>query len=261
MNILTDILARKKEEIASLPISNVTASGKRSFISAIMSKHPSLIAEVKPISPTRGRLIDPEDIPAMIKLYTRHAQAISVLCDKATFGGGFDLLASIRIQTDLPLLAKDFILDNRQIDAAATHGADAVLLIASLLLREQLQQFSKRAIGMGMDVLLELHEPAEIDATAVLLHSLTTEERAHILLGINNRNMKTQTIDLNITKQLGKLIDQRLSHACPLISESGITGPADVHELSSHVQGFLIGSAILESDHPKFFLSSLFPSS
>lgn len=261
MNILSEILARKKREIASLSFNHMVNSPKQSFISAVISKHPSLIAEVKPVSPIRGRLINTTDIPAMIELYQRHAQAISVLCDTATFGGGFDLLASIRVQTDLPLLAKDFILDNRQIDAAAAYGADAVLLIASILSREDLLQFSKRAIGMGMDVLLELHEPSEIDAAALLARSLTTEERLHILFGINNRSLKTQIIDLNITKQLGKLIRQRLPHTLPLISESGIHSPEDVQQLSAHVQGFLIGSAILESFDPGLFLSSLFPSS
>ncbi len=261
MTILSEILARKQGEIASLPCIDVARSNRHSLVSAVTNISPSLIAEMKPISPIRGRLIDDEDIPAIIKLYERHAQAISVLCDKATFGGGFELLASIRSQTDLPLLAKDFILDIRQIYAAAAHGADAILLIASLLTHERLLHYAKQAISLGLDVLLELHESSEIDAADVLIRSLGAEERTHLLLGINNRDLKTQTIDLKTTRTLAQLLDMRLSDTFPRISESGIATSEDVRELSSHVQGFLIGSAILVSHDPDTFLSSLFTAS
>lgn len=258
MSILSDIIARKTAEIESCASGTVTSSQKRPFVSSFKRKHPSLIAEIKPISPIQGRLMNSENISAMVDIYQYHAQAISVLCDKATFGGGFDLLALVRAQTDLPLLAKDFIIDHRQIDAAAAHGADAVLLIAALLSNERLLYFSKQAMAMGMDVFLELHEPSEIDAAALLIQSLRGEERTHIVLGINNRNLHTQSIDLNTTKRLGKLIRQRFSRDIPLISESGIAHRSDVLALSPYVQGFLIGSALLKSEDPDRLLHSLF---
>lgn len=260
MSILSSILARKEREITSLPSFDVRFSSRRSLVSAVTRKFPSLIAEIKPISPTQGRLVDDTNIPGIVDLYNRHAQAISVLCDEATFGGGFDLLASVRAQTDLPILAKDFILTKKQVDAAAFCGADAVLLIVSILTKEELRQLAGYAISLGMDVLLELHEAEEIEGARVLLESMLEAERMHMLLGINNRDLKTQKIDLKTTKRLGGLLRACIKDLPPLISESGIVTPADISHLSSHVQGFLIGSAILQSEHPDDFLHSLFRS-
>lgn len=261
MTTLTDILARKTKEIDALPVGHAAVLQRRSLVTAVRSKCPSLIAEIKPISPVRGRLIEESDIPAVVDIYSRHAQAISVLCDTATFGGGFPLLVSVRARTDLPLLAKDFIVDRRQIDAAASYGADAVLLIAAILSPEKLQEFSRYAASLGLDVLLELHTGGEVDIALDVLSYLSSEERSHILLGINNRDLGTQTIDLQTTERLAALLRLHLPDGVPLISESGISSSADVRQLLPHVQGFLIGSAILTSENPDAFLQSLFSAS
>ena len=113
MSLLSDIVTRKAQEIASLPSYSVVRADKRSLALAVMSRCPSLIAEIKPVSPLRGRLLNEHEIPRIIETYNRNAQAISVLTDAATFGGGFDLLSFVRSRTDLPLLAKDFVLGER----------------------------------------------------------------------------------------------------------------------------------------------------
>ena len=261
MNTLTDILARKKKEIASLPSVRALPAARHSLVSAMRGAGPSLIAEIKPISPSGGRLIGERDILGMVDVYARHAQAISVLCDTATFGGGFQLLASVRSRTDLPLLAKDFVLDPRQINAAACHGADAILLIASLLPKEKLREFAVHAMHLELDVLLELHADQDIETAVLLMESLTEKQRMHVLLGINNRDLVTQTIDLQTTKRLATLLHLRGLGDVPLLSESGITTPSDIKRISPHVQGFLIGSAILKAADPDAFLHSLFPRS
>lgn len=258
MSLLTDILARKAREIASLPLYHVVRTDKRSLVLAVMSRHPSLIAEIKPVSPLGGRLLNARDIPGIIDIYNRYAQGISVLCDTATFGGGFDLLAFVRSRTDLPLLAKDFILGERQIDVAAYHGADAVLLIAALLDPSTLQRLSLHAIRLGLDVLLEVHTPGDAAIVTSLLSALNEAERSHMLIGINNRDLVTQTIDLRTTEKISGFL-QGLSDR-PVISESGISSRKDIHRLKRHVQGFLIGSALLQSDDADALLRTLFPS-
>jgi indole-3-glycerol phosphate synthase len=259
MTILRTILERKNVEVASLKLTPCsTASVKRSLATAIQSRHTALIAEIKPVSPTSGRLLELKDVPRMVGICNRHAQAISVLCDKATFGGGFDLLESVRAQTDLPLLAKDFIVDARQIDAAAFFGADAVLLIAAILTDDLLRRFIARSIGLGMDALIELHDIEEVEPVIRLVKSLPERDQAHILLGINNRDLETQHIDLKTTERLSTALRRSLPDRV-LISESGIGHASDIRRLAPHVQGFLVGSAILESKDPDTFLSSLLP--
>lgn len=258
MSLLADIIARKVLEIALLPSYSVVRTDRRSLVGAVMSRHPSLIAEIKPVSPVRGRLIERHDVPGMIDIYVRHAQAMSVLCDTATFGGGFDLLSFVRSRTDLPLLAKDFILGERQIDAAAYHGADAVLLIVSLLKPDTLRRLAIHAISLDLDVLVEVHTPDDVTNVTSLLSALNEAERSHILLGINNRDLTTQTIDLRATERVSSLL-RGLSDR-PVISESGISSREDVQRLTRHVQGFLIGSALLQSDDADALLRTLFPS-
>src|SRR3990167_9233386 len=126
MPILDDIIAQKKREVALLPAITPASHDGPSFIDSLLSTHPSLIAEIKPKSPSEGQLLRREDVPTLVQVYDRHAQAISVLCDERFFGGGFDLLAEVRGLTEKPLLAKQFIVSVTQIDHALNAGADAV---------------------------------------------------------------------------------------------------------------------------------------
>lgn len=250
MTILDQIVVHKKQEVASLPSITIPNRVKRSFVQAMLSTHPSLIAEVKPRSPSQVELLARHRVPEIVNIYNKHAQAISVLCDNKYFGGGFDLLAEVRTLTDKPLLAKEFIVSERQIDHAYASGADAVLLIAAILSPDELQKFTAYAISLGLDVLIEVHNEQDIETVAEL-----SEEC--VLVGINNRDLHTLETDIRTTQRLVPLIKQHFPEV-KIITESGISNSTDVQRLAPFVQGFLIGTSILQSNDPESLLTSLF---
>ena len=258
MTILDSIVARKKAEISRLPDTRVVRKARRSFVDAVVDKRPSLIAEIKPMSPSHGKLIDRKAIPAMVDIFNRHAQAISVLCDAKDFGGGYDLLAEARSLSKLPLLAKDFILDERQIDIAADRGADAILLIAAILSAEELGRLTLHVLSLDIDILLEMHGGNEIEKIAELLEKLSPIQKRHIIFGINNRDLRTGKVDLHTTITLAPVLRERLSDSYPIVAESGITGNADIAKLAPFVRGFLVGTSILTASDPDSFIVDLF---
>ncbi|MFA5272961.1 MAG: indole-3-glycerol phosphate synthase TrpC [Candidatus Peribacter sp.] len=260
MSILDAIIATKKQEIISLPdIMPVKASGS-SFIEAILGKQPALIAEVKPKAPSSNQLLRTEDIPRFVRIFERHAQAISVLCDRHYFGGGFDLLAQVRSLTNKPLLAKEFIISTKQIDHAAQNGADAILLIVAILEPPALAKLLTHAVALNLDILIEVHSRAEADKAACTFNLLSEEEKNRVLFGINNRNLRTLQTDLRTTEKLAPLINKRLPGVRGIITESGIHSREDIQLLQPLVQGFLIGTSILRANKPDVYLTSLFSS-
>lgn len=259
MTVLHDILRRKKSERTRLPFSlsldapRCTTGGLRA---AIEAQPHAIIAEIKPASPSEGALLLRRDLDAIASVYTRHAQAISVLTDMPTFGGGFDLLSTVRSQTHLPLLAKDFFTTTLEIRAARASGADAVLLILAILSDTDLRTLLHEAFTCALDVLLEIHDEDEALRVIDVVRRATDAERKHVLIGINNRDLHTQRIDLLTTVRLAPI----LRAACPdipLISESGIGRRPDRFHLAPHVSGSLIGTALLRSDDPESLLRSL----
>lgn len=258
MTILDEILRRKTLEADILPASLPTPGNraKPSLRSAVKENPRALIAEIKPMSPSEGRLLDRSDVPEMVGVYNRCACAVSVLTDRPTFGGGFDLLAEVRTLTKLPILAKDFFTQAGQLALAEAAGADAVLLILAILPDDALERLFREAMRLGLDVLLEIHDEAEAERLEKLLRKLPPEMRARTLIGINNRDLQTQHIDLGVTGRLGS----RLRRSCPgvpVVSESGIASRSDLRELSVHADGFLMGTAMLRSENPDVLLSSL----
>ncbi|HRH92952.1 MAG TPA: indole-3-glycerol phosphate synthase TrpC [Candidatus Peribacteria bacterium] len=236
MTILDDILRHKRDEVAALPDCAPQPS-TRDFVAGLRTASPCLIAEVKPKSPSAGPLLDRANVPALMESYNRHAQAVSVLCDERFFGGGFDLLRQVRALTDLPILAKEFIVDAKQIRVARDAGADAVLLIANVLSANEILRFSAEATGLGMGVLLELHDESDLEKIPAM-HAGT------LVLGINNRSLATLHIDLDTTARLSPLVRT----LCPghlVIGESGVTMKADLARLQPSVDGFLIGTGLL----------------
>ena len=261
MKFLESILARKKEEIKYLPHGfPVIKKQLIPFADLLRGTRTALIAEIKPASPSCGKLIDRKAIPAMVDIFNRHAQAISVLCDAKDFGGGYDLLAEVRSLSTLPLLAKEFILDERQIALAANHGADAVLLIAAILSAEELGRLTLHALSLDLDILLEMHGGDEIEKIAGLLEKLSPVQKQHSIFGINNRDLRTGKVDLHTTITLAPVLRERFGDSYPIITESGIVVPADVHRLAPFVRGFLVGTSILQSKEPGAFISDLFHS-
>lgn len=236
MTLLDDILRHKRDEVAALPDCAPQPS-TRNFVAGLRAVSPCLIAEVKPKSPSAGPLLDRTNVPALMESYNRHAQAVSVLCDERFFGGGFDLLRQVRALTDLPVLAKEFIVDAKQIRAARDAGADAVLLIATVLSATEVVRFAAEAAGLGMGILLELHDENDLEKIPAM-HAGT------LVLGINNRNLDTLRMDLDTTVRLSPLVRT----LCPdhvLIGESGITTKTDLARLQPYVDGFLIGTGLL----------------
>jgi indole-3-glycerol phosphate synthase len=259
MNILQRIVETKRAELGRMSEAPPARLVSRpSFVEAIRRNRPAFIAEVKPKSPSAGALLSADRVPEIVAVYDRLATAISVLCDEVYFGGGYDLLARVASLTGKPLLAKEFILDRRQIALAAAHGASAVLLIAAILGPRELEWLIRYAVELGCDVLLELHDVEDVAKAAIAIEALAAgPARGRIVLGINNRNLDTLAIDLRQTEQLAPFVRERLGGDLPLIAESGIDSPEACRRLISCVGGFLVGTSLLRSPDPADFLCSL----
>lgn len=197
-----------------------------------------LIAEVKKASPSKG-LIRPDFHPVSIaKSYVEAgADCISVLTDEQYFQGSAAYLTAIRAAVDVPLLRKDFIIDERQIYEARLMGADAVLLIAAILSDAQLREYLRTAAALGLDALLEVHDREELER-ALSLGSAK-------LIGINNRNLRTFETTLETTSRLSELVPDDVT----LISESGIRTKEDIDYLiQAKAKGVLIGETFMRKE-------------
>lgn len=240
--ILDTIVARKREEVRALKRKGIrtpdTAVPKpRGFMAALTTvTGVAIIAEAKKASPSKG-VIQPNFDPEQIAIRYRDggAHALSVLTDVDFFQGHIDYLSCIRQAVELPVLRKDFIIDPLQIEEAGVYGADAILLIAAILDRAQLRDFRQQAEELGLDVLVEVHDESEVES------ALQAGSR---LIGVNNRNLKDFTIDLQTTFRLQKEIPPEI----PLVSESGISRVEDMRNLLEHgVAAALIGESLMRN--------------
>ncbi|MBD2726565.1 indole-3-glycerol phosphate synthase TrpC [Nostoc sp. FACHB-892] len=251
-HILEEIVLHKKEEVAQmqqeLPLASLrqqlnAAPTVRNFLNALQenSNQPSLIAEVKKASPSRGIIRADFDPVAVAQAYERGGAAcLSVLTDQKFFQGSFDNLRRVRSQVALPLLCKEFIIDPYQIYLARTAGADAVLLIAAILSDQELQNFLRVIHDLGMNALVEVHTLAELDRV-LMLDDLR-------LVGINNRNLEDFTLDLRTTQQLLAQRQQQLqSLDITVVSESGLYTPADLSLVAeAGARAVLIGESLVK---------------
>ncbi|HYW21691.1 MAG TPA: indole-3-glycerol phosphate synthase TrpC [Nodularia sp. (in: cyanobacteria)] len=251
-HILEEIVLHKRHEVAQmqqqLPLTALqqqlnTAPIVRNFLSALQHNpcQPSLIAEVKKASPSRGIIRADFDPVAIAQAYERGGAAcLSILTDEKFFQGSFDNLRAVRAAVALPLLCKEFIIDPYQIYLARTAGADAVLLIAAILSDTELQDFLRVIHDLGMNALVEVHTLAELDRV-LKLDDLR-------LLGINNRNLEDFTVDLQITQQLLKQRQQQLqSLNITAVSESGLYTPADLSFVAeAGVRAVLVGESLVK---------------
>jgi indole-3-glycerol phosphate synthase len=206
-----------------------------------------VIAEVKKASPSKGVLREQFDPAAIAASYERHGAAcLSVLTDRQFFQGKLDDLKAARGACSLPVLRKDFMMDPYQIYEARAAGADCILLIVAALTAEKLHELEAAAIELGLSVLVEVHDGAELE-TALQLKSP--------LIGINNRNLRTFETTLETT--LGLL--SRVPGDRLVITESGILKPEDVTRMRAHqVHGFLVGEAFMRAPDPGVELERLF---
>jgi indole-3-glycerol phosphate synthase len=259
-NILERILARKREEIierkAAMPLAELQARIKqqepcRGFAAAlshqIRHKRPAIIAEIKKASPSKGLIRKNFDPAAIAGSYAEHgATCLSVLTDQDFFQGHDNFLQQARDACSLPVIRKDFMLDPYQIIESRALGADCVLLIVAALAPEQLQELWDTAKETGLDVLLEVHNPAELKLALALKPEL---------IGINNRDLQTFKTSLNVTYRMLDKIPDDVS----VITESGILARTDVEEMLDHgVYGFLVGESFMRASDPGVKLQELF---
>jgi indole-3-glycerol phosphate synthase len=252
MTILEDIVAQKRCEVARLPKQPAAAldlnravrsRGKRDFIAALRKPKlgtMALIAEVKKASPSAG-VIRPDFDPVRIarEYESAGASCLSVLTDEKFFQGSLEYLRSIRQAVQLPLLRKDFIIDERQIFEAIEWGADAILLIVSILSDEDLRRFHEIARGAGLDVLVEAHNESELDRAI----GVGAE-----LVGVNNRDLTTFKVDLATTERLAARLSRapQAPSSTLLVAESGIHHRADVERLArTGVRAILVGESLM----------------
>ena len=236
---LGEIIAHKRVEVAErLAGADLSAAQPttRSLIAAIAQTGARFIFEYKRRSPSEGTLGETLDPGAVARAYAGVADAMSVLTDARFFGGSLNDLKAARAGFDGPILAKDFVIDIRQIAEARIAGADAVLAILSVLDDDEARSVMAEAERLAMDVLVEVHDEAEMRRAVGL---------GAALIGINNRDLKSFTTDLGVTERLAPLAGNRL-----VISESGIVSRDDIQRLTSHVDGFLIGSTPMKSGDP-----------
>jgi indole-3-glycerol phosphate synthase len=255
-DVLDKILLRKREEIeearrqqplASLHDALAQASSPRGFIAALNAKldqdGTGIIAEIKKASPSKGLIRADFDPATLAADYERGGAAcLSVLTDRDFFQGASEFLIAARQACRLPVLRKDFMIDSYQIAESRVMGADCILLIVAALSDVLMQQLAEQAIALGMDVLVEVHDEAELDRALRL--NIPAER---VLLGINNRNLRTFKTTLDTTIDLMK-------HVPPgrqVVSESGINHRADIDRLAAaNVRNFLIGESLMREPSP-----------
>jgi len=258
--VLKKIIARKREEVAErsalcseqalLHIAK-TADSPRGFVTSIekniVAGRPGVIAEVKKASPSKGvirELFKPAEIAESYE--KGGASCISVLTDRDFFQGHEDYLTEARANCSLPVIRKDFIIDTWQVAEARTINADCILLIVAVLEDNQMVELARAAADLGMDVLVEVHDEAELERALKL---------GTRLIGINNRDLHTFDTSLNTTYSLlPQIPEERI-----VVTESGIHTRDDVDQMRARgVHGFLVGEAFMRAAEPGLRLKELF---
>jgi len=225
----------RKEQQPLASFQNEVVPSSRRFYDALRGARTAFILECKKASPSKGVIRDDFDPAQIAAIYKHHASAISVLTDEKYFQGSFDFLPIVSGIAPQPILCKDFIIDPYQIWLARFYQADACLLMLSVLDDEQYRQLAAVAHSLKMGVLTEVSNEAELERAIALEAKV---------VGINNRDLRDLSIDLDRTRQLAP----RLGAGVTVISESGINSYAQVRELSHFANGFLIGSALMGHD-------------
>ena len=249
MNILDEIVLQKHREVerckTSLSIRQLELSiyfkrktfSLRDFL--LDNKRVGIIAEFKRKSPSKGIINATAQVGQVAReYYEAGVSGISVLTDEKYFGGSREDLMLVREKVKCPILRKEFIIDEYQIIEAKSIGADAILLIAASLSNQQMKQFCKLAKSLALDVLLEVHNEEELNQSL---------DVGADLIGVNNRDLKTFQVSIEISKSL----IQKIPKSVPAVSESGIENPSTIKELKQiGYSGFLIGQSFMQTNDP-----------
>lgn len=258
-DILDRIIAQKRVEVAEAKtrknLGTLEAEAKkappaRDFLGSLSRPGPArIIAECKRMSPSRGVMVDPYDPKALALAYEKGgAAAVSVLTDEKFFGGVLSHLTAVRDAVSLPVLRKDFIIDEYQIVEARAARADTFLLLSGVLSAEEIEAFLKVGRRLGMEPLVESHTEAELDA------ALSTSAK---ILGINNRNLKSFSIDLKTSQDLVARASRRSPRPL-MVCESGIKTRDDIERMQAvGYNVFLIGEALATHQSPEQGLQNL----
>ena len=242
-DILGRIVERKSAELKQQTCSNrdfeerATAFTRRSFSKALSFRKPAIIAEIKKASPSQGVLSETFQPAVIARQYEAGgAAAISILTDRDFFQGSLADLEAARASTSLPVLRKDFTTSEYHVREAAAHGADAILLIASILDIQQLRSFRELAARFEMDCLVEVHDEEELDCAVA---------SGAQIIGVNNRDLRTFEVRLEVSHRLASRIPAGILR----VTESGVFTPAHIQELSAY-QAFLVGESLMRSPDP-----------
>jgi indole-3-glycerol phosphate synthase len=251
-DILGRIVVRKQEELAAATASHAELEAwaktqvRRDFAGALRSGNPAIISEIKKASPSKGVLAPDFDPAKTARQYEDGgASALSVLTDRDFFQGSLADLEAARAVVKLPVIRKDFTIDEYHVVEAAAHGADAILLIAAILDEAQMRGFRELASSYGMASLVEVHDDAELE---VALRSGAE------IIGVNNRDLHTFDVRLETSHRLA----ERIPTSIIKVSESGIRDANDVHALmNAGYDAFLVGEHLMKSADPAAVLRSM----
>ncbi|MCG9750864.1 bifunctional indole-3-glycerol-phosphate synthase TrpC/phosphoribosylanthranilate isomerase TrpF [Vibrio brasiliensis] len=232
-------VAERKQSQPLETFRDTLVASDRSFYQALNQQQTVFITECKKASPSKGLIRDDFDLDYIASVYNDHANAISVLTDEKYFQGSFEFLPQVRKQAKQPILCKDFMVDSYQVYLARHYSADAILLMLSVLDDQEYAQLAEVAHSLDMGVLTEVSNEDELHRAVKL---------GAKVIGINNRNLRDLSTDLNRTKELAPTIRQ-LAPEATIISESGIYTHQQVRDLAQFADGFLIGSSLMAEEN------------
>jgi len=250
-DILARIVESKKAELAHRTNglerrAEESIRERRDFVRALTGAVPAIISEIKKASPSKGVFTEDYDPGAIAQTYEQGgAAALSVLTDQEYFHGSLADLEAARAAVHLPVLRKDFTIDEYHVQEAAAHGADAILLIAAILSEKQMRDFRELAERYGMAAVIEVHDEAELNPAI---------DSGARIIGVNNRNLHTFEVDLGVALGLA----ERIPAGVVRVAESGIHSPDDLKRLrGAGYQAFLVGEHLMKSGNPAEALRAL----
>ena len=253
MNVLEKIINERKKDLpAARMLNNKPASStSKDFAKALRKKNsmPSLIAELKRKSPSKGDIRTNITVEEAVKLYEPYAAALSILTEPNYFGGSLKDLSLAASLTQKPLLRKDFLIDPVQVKEARLFGADAYLLIMAALSDSQFEEMLDAGREFDMPALVEVHN--EEEAERALKYDIQ-------IMGINNRNLEDLSIDLSTTERIISSLSGEEKKKLIIVSESGLSSKKDIENLPEEVEAVLVGTAIMSAEDPAEFLKSVF---